>query len=143
MPSAGLLIETLAEGLGHTPHSGDTVVVHYTGWLTNGQKFDSSIDRGQAFEFVIGRGQVIAGWDEGVGRTRAGERARLTIPPELDYGGQGASGRSGNHGGKARSMSQPRLVHGWIGPPWAGAGQMIPPQANLVCEVELLEVRGR
>jgi len=112
MSSHGLIVETLAEGMGYSPHPGDTVSVHYTGWLTDGRKFDSSVDRGEPFEFVIGRGQVIAGWDEGVARMRVGERARLTIPPEMAYGEQGAGG-------------------------------VIPPNATLVFEVELLEVKAK
>jgi FKBP-type peptidyl-prolyl cis-trans isomerase len=111
MTSPGLQVEILAEGVGHSPHSGDTVVVHYTGWLTDGQKFDSSRERGKPFEFVIGRGRVIEGWDEAVARMRVGERARLTIPPEMAYGKRGAGG-------------------------------VIPPNATLIFEVELLEVRG-
>ena len=92
MTTSELQVEILAEGMGHSPHPGDTVVVHYTGWLTNNQKFDSSVDRGEPFEFVIGRGQVIKGWDEGVAQMRVGERARLTIPPEMAYGERGAGG---------------------------------------------------
>ena len=85
-------------------------MVHYTGWLVDGTKFDSSVDRGTPFNFVLGQGQVIKGWDEGVGSMRVGGKRKLTIPAELGYGDR-------------------------------GAGQIIPPGATLVFEVELLEVR--
>jgi FKBP-type peptidyl-prolyl cis-trans isomerase FkpA len=110
MAASGLQIEKLVEGQGTTPKAGDVVVVHYTGWLTNGQKFDSSVDRGQPFEFVLGQGHVIRGWDEGVAQMRVGDKARLTLPPELGYGARGAGG-------------------------------VIPPNATLVFEVELLDLR--
>jgi FKBP-type peptidyl-prolyl cis-trans isomerase len=84
--------------------------VHYTGWLTDGTKFDSSHDHGAAFEFPIGKGHVIAGWDEGVASMKVGGKRKLIIPPELGYGAQGAGG-------------------------------VIPPNATLVFEVELLGVR--
>ena len=109
MTSSGLQIEKLAEGQGAMPQPGDRVTVHYTGWLTNGKKFDSSVDRGQPFVFTIGRGQVIRGWDEGVATMHVGDKVRLTIPPEMGYG--------------------PR-----------GAGGVIPPNATLIFEVELLGV---
>jgi FKBP-type peptidyl-prolyl cis-trans isomerase FkpA len=112
MPSHELVVETLAEGMGRLPQPGDHVVVHYTGWLSNGRQFDSSVERGEPFEFIIGRGQVIEGWDQGVGQMRVGEKARLTIPPQLGYGEHGAGG-------------------------------VIPPNATLIFEVELLEVRGQ
>ncbi len=110
MMADGLQIEKLVSGSGATPKPGNTVTVHYTGWLTNGTKFDSSVDRGQPFEFTIGRGQVIRGWDEGVATMQVGDKVRLTIPPELGYGARGAGG-------------------------------VIPPNATLVFEVELLGVR--
>jgi len=85
-------IETLRPGTGATPKTGDTVTVHYTGWLTDGSKFDSSVDRDEPFVFVLGQGQVIAGWDQGVAAMRTGEKAKLTIPPELAYGDGGYPG---------------------------------------------------
>src|SRR5271156_6797836 len=85
-------IEKITSGNGPAPKQGDTVTVHYTGWLTDGVKFDSSVDRGEPFEFVLGTGQVIAGWDQGVGAMQAGDKGRLTIPPELAYGASGYSG---------------------------------------------------
>ncbi len=111
MAPTGLQIDKLATGNGPEPKAGNTVSVHYTGWLTDGKKFDSSVDRGRPFEFVLGRGQVIKGWDEGVATMRVGDKVRLTIPPELGYGARGAGG-------------------------------VIPPNATLVFEVELLGVSG-
>ncbi len=110
MSQSGLQIEKLTNGSGPAPKTGDLVVVHYTGWLTNGKKFDSSVDRGDPFEFVLGRGQVIKGWDAGVASMQVGDKIRLTIPPEMGYG--------------------PR-----------GAGGVIPPNATLIFEVELLDIR--
>ena len=107
--ASGLTYEDLTEGTGASPQTGQTVVVHYTGWLTNGTKFDSSLDRRSPFQFAIGQGQVIAGWDEGVSSMKIGGRRKLTIPPSLGYGARGAGG-------------------------------VIPPNATLVFEVELLEV---
>lgn len=88
----GMNIEKLTEGAGVAPKQGDTVTVHYTGWLTDGTKFDSSVDRNEPFTFVLGTGQVIRGWDQGVGSMRVGDKVRLTIPPELAYGKQGYPG---------------------------------------------------
>ncbi len=90
--SSGLKFRDTSKGKGQRPRAGQTVVVHYTGWLTNGQKFDSSVDRGQPFEFVLGTGQVIKGWDEGVKGMSIGGKRRLLIPPQLGYGQQGAGG---------------------------------------------------
>ena len=87
-----LVIEKQAEGKGDPAKIGDTVEVHYTGWLTDGKKFDSSRDRGQPFSFRLGQGQVIQGWDRGVLGMRPGEKRKLTIPPELGYGARGAGG---------------------------------------------------
>lgn len=105
-----LVIEDLVVGEGAACQAGQTVVVHYTGWLTNGQKFDSSVDRNDPFDFPLGRGRVIPGWDQGVAGMQIGGKRKLTIPPELGYG------------------------------PY-GAGGVIPPNATLVFEVELLEIR--
>src|SRR6476660_4793847 len=87
-----LKIERLAVGAGPSPQAGQVVKVHYTGWLTDGTKFDSSVDRDEPFEFVLGTGQVIQGWDQGVAGMRVGDKARLTIPPELAYGAAGYPG---------------------------------------------------
>jgi FKBP-type peptidyl-prolyl cis-trans isomerase len=106
-----LLIEDIEIGTGDSPKQGQAVVVHYTGWLTNGKKFDSSIDRGEPFEFQIGVGDVIQGWDEGVMTMRVGGKRKLTIPPELAYG--------------SRDI---------------GDG-LIPPNSTLIFEVELLDFK--
>jgi FKBP-type peptidyl-prolyl cis-trans isomerase FkpA len=108
--ASGLVIEDLVVGNGATAAGGQRVSVHYTGWLQNGNKFDSSKDRGQAFMFSLGRGEVIRGWDEGVNGMKVGGRRKLTIPPDLGYGARGAGG-------------------------------VIPPNATLLFEVELLAVR--
>jgi FKBP-type peptidyl-prolyl cis-trans isomerase len=106
----GLEIIDIEVGTGDSPQPGQTVVVHYTGWLADGTKFDSSLDRGQPFEFVLGAGRVIAGWDEGLASMKVGGQRRLIIPPELGYGEQGY-------------------------PP------VIPPNAQLIFDIELLEIR--
>jgi len=85
-------IEKLTSGNGPTPKRGDTVTVHYTGWLADGAKFDSSVDRDEPFAFVLGTGQVIQGWDQGVAAMSVGDKVRLTIPPELAYGEGGYPG---------------------------------------------------
>ncbi|OAI49927.1 peptidylprolyl isomerase [Planctomycetaceae bacterium SCGC AG-212-F19] len=87
-----LKIEELKVGTGDATKAGDTVDVHYTGWLTDGKKFDSSVDRGQPFSFKLGAGMVIKGWDEGVAGMKVGGKRKLTIPPELAYGDKGAGG---------------------------------------------------
>jgi FKBP-type peptidyl-prolyl cis-trans isomerase FkpA len=85
-------IDKITSGTGAAPKRGDTVSVHYTGWLENGTKFDSSVDRKEPFEFVLGTGQVIKGWDEGVAKMCVGDKVKLTIPPHLAYGPQGYPG---------------------------------------------------
>ena len=107
---SGLQYEDVQEGSGAAAKSGDTVDVHYTGWLTDGKKFDSSVDRGRPFSFRLGQGQVIKGWDEGVAGMKPGGKRKLTIPSALAYGTRGAGG-------------------------------VIPPNADLVFEVELLKIR--
>ncbi|MGI4858690.1 MAG: FKBP-type peptidyl-prolyl cis-trans isomerase [Janthinobacterium lividum] len=106
---SGLQYDDLTVGEGAEAKSGDNVTVHYTGWLTDGQKFDSSKDRNAPFKFSLGSGMVIRGWDEGVQGMKVGGVRRLTIPAQLGYGARGAGG-------------------------------VIPPNATLVFEVELLGV---
>jgi len=107
----GVTVETLSPGDGKTfPQKGQTVVVHYTGTLQNGTKFDSSRDKGKPFEFRIGEGQVIRGWDEGVAQMSVGQRANLTCTPDYGYGKQ-------------------------------GAGSVIPPNATLIFDVELIRLK--
>ncbi len=84
--AAGLKVEDIKIGTGQEAATGMTVKVHYTGWLTNGDKFDSSLDRGRPFSFGLGLRQVIKGWDQGVVGMKEGGKRRLTIPPELGYG---------------------------------------------------------
>ncbi len=111
--ASGLKIIDTVVGTGATPKTGQTCVMHYTGWLyedgKKGQKFDSSVDRGKPFQFQIGVGQVIGGWDEGVATMKVGGKRTLIIPPDLGYGARGAGG-------------------------------VIPPNATLIFDVELLGV---
>ena len=111
---SGLKYEDVRAGTGAQPKTGQTVVVHYTGWLwengAKGKKFDSSLDRGTPFSFPLGQGRVIKGWDEGVATMKVGGKRNLLIPPELGYGSRGAGG-------------------------------VIPPNATLFFEVELLDVK--
>lgn len=113
-PSPGLQITDIAIGTGVSPRPGQICVMHYTGWLyengVKGKKFDSSYDLGQPFEFAIGEGKVIAGWDQGVASMKVGGKRTLIVPPELAYGA-------------------------------SGIGGLIPPNATLLFEVELLEVK--
>lgn len=107
---SGLKYSELKEGTGATPKKGQTVVVHYTGTLEDGTKFDSSRDRKQPFSFKLGEGQVIKGWDEGLSTMKVGGRRQLIIPPDLGYGARGAGG-------------------------------VIPPNATLIFDVELLKIQ--
>jgi peptidylprolyl isomerase len=112
--ASGLQIIDSVAGTGATPKTGQTCVMHYTGWLyvngVKGKKFDSSVDRNEPFEFPIGRGRVIKGWDEGVASMKVGGKRTLIIPPALGYGANGAAG-------------------------------VIPPNATLMFDVELLAVK--
>ena len=107
--ASGLKYEDLKVGEGAEAKSGDRVEVHYTGWLENGTKFDSSVDRGKPFPFPLGAGRVIKGWDQGVAGMKVGGKRKLIIPPALGYGERGAGG-------------------------------VIPPNATLIFEVELLKI---
>jgi len=108
--SDGLKVEVLAEGAGdRVTKAGDAISVHYTGTLTDGTKFDSSVDRGMPFQFTLGAGMVIAGWDQGLLDMKVGEKRRLTIPASLGYGER-------------------------------GAGNVIPPNATLIFETELMAI---
>ena len=90
--ASGLQIKTIVVGTGDKAELGKTAVVHYTGWLLDGTKFDSSVDRGTPFEFPLGAGRVIRGWDEGVATMNIGGKVELVIPPDLGYGASGAGG---------------------------------------------------
>ncbi len=90
--ASGLQYQVLKEGAGAAAQAGQEVTVHYTGWLTDGKKFDSSVDRNDPFQFKLGAGEVIKGWDEGVAGMKAGEKRKLTIPSNLGYGDRGAGG---------------------------------------------------
>ncbi len=109
--SSGLKYEDIKEGKGTAAKKGDTVAVHYTGWLKDGKKFDSSKDSGKPFSFQLGAGKVIKGWDEGVQGMKEGGVRKLIIPSQLAYGERGSGG-------------------------------VIPPNAELTFEVELLKVKG-
>lgn len=102
-------IETTQQGQGEEAKNGDKITVHYTGFLTNGAKFDSSVDRGQPFQFILGAGQVIQGWEQGILGMKVGEKRKLTIPSELGYGE-------------------------------SGAGGIIPPNATLIFDVEMIKI---
>ena len=90
--ATGLGYVEIVEGSGARPKTGDTVSVHYTGWLKSGQKFDSSVDRGEPLTIPVGKGRVIKGWDEGVGSMKVGGKRKLIIPAHLGYGDRGAGG---------------------------------------------------
>ena len=105
-----LKVEVLKAGEGRQAKAGDTVAIHYTGWLEDGTKFDSSVDRGEPIEYPCGIGMVIAGWEQAVPGMKIGQKSRLTIPPHLAYGERGAGG-------------------------------VIPPNATLIFEIELVDIK--
>jgi FKBP-type peptidyl-prolyl cis-trans isomerase FkpA len=92
MATPGLKIESLKTGTGPAPKKGDAVTVHYTGWFTDGKKFDSSVDRDEPFTFTLGAGEVIGGWDLGVAAMKIGDKVKLTLAPQLAYGASGYPG---------------------------------------------------
>ena len=92
MATQEMQIEKLTDGTGASPKKGELVTVHYTGRFTDGKKFDSSVDRDEPFHFVLGAGQVIAGWDQGVATMKIGDKVKLTLPPHLAYGARGYPG---------------------------------------------------
>ena len=92
MATQEMLIEHLNVGTGASPKKGELVTVHYTGRFPDGKKFDSSVDRDEPFQFVLGAGQVIAGWDQGVAKMKIGDKVKLTLPPHLAYGARGYPG---------------------------------------------------
>ena len=92
MATPEIKIESLKVGTGRSPKQGESVTVHYTGWFTDGKKFDSSVDRAEPFTFVLGEGQVISGWDLGVATMKIGDKVKLTLPPEHAYGRAGYPG---------------------------------------------------
>jgi FKBP-type peptidyl-prolyl cis-trans isomerase len=92
MATPEIKIESLKAGTGRSPQKGESVTVHYTGWFTDGKKFDSSVDRAEPFTFVLGEGQVISGWDHGVATMKIGDKVKLTLPPEHAYGRAGYPG---------------------------------------------------
>ena len=109
--TSGLQIKTIVVGTGDKAEAGKTAVVHYTGWLLDGTKFDSSVDRGTPFEFQLGAGRVIKGWDEGVATMNIGGKVELIIPPDLAYGSSGAGGPEHGPRGGHRKASAGR-AHG-------------------------------